>query len=419
MKRFFTFLLLFVSLITVDAQVFNYLPNGNFEELMACPDSNQFNGFVADWSSTFQLETNSDQIGAYYHTCDSRLSNWPLEDFFGEGVVRVRPGLATANSTHLPGFIYAKLKRPLEKDSLYYFEYTSASNSFLFEDVNFPDLPRDSWCISPDRGFAFIKNSPPSIDTTTSPGLLRPYSTLPEFGRSYIMGEAVRLGQCYRATGEETYFVYGQFYSPADDNFCLINPINGLHLQFSEVLDNFKLEKFEPRLCCDTLVCDQESIDFSPSFRYYAIPASQQIDYVWNDGVVGVQRTFTKSGYYDLSIQMDCGSKRTNRIFVDLDGCRNKFAVANAFSPNGDGLNDFIKPQWKQLYNLVSFEFAIYDRWGNQVYHSLSPEARGWDGVTKGRKATMGVYLWYLSYETDRGGKRKREVLSGDLLLVR
>ena len=66
----------------------------------------------------------------------------------------------------------------------------------------------------------------------------------------------------------------------------------------------------------------------------------------------------------------------------------------NAFSPNGDGINDYYN-----VYNvksIVSFSAAIYNRWGQQIYSwgidQIGCEDCGWDGTYKGKDVKAGVY---------------------------
>lgn len=68
--------------------------------------------------------------------------------------------------------------------------------------------------------------------------------------------------------------------------------------------------------------------------------------------------------------------------------------VPNAFSPNGDGINDYFN-----VYNvksIVSFSAAIYNRWGQQIYtwgiDQIGCEDCGWDGTYKGKDVKPGVY---------------------------
>jgi gliding motility-associated-like protein len=67
--------------------------------------------------------------------------------------------------------------------------------------------------------------------------------------------------------------------------------------------------------------------------------------------------------------------------------------IPNAFSPNGDGINDYYKPI---CAGLNAYIFEIYDRWGQLVY-SDTPESKGWDGTFRGKKLEAGAYVFRLS----------------------
>jgi gliding motility-associated-like protein len=68
-----------------------------------------------------------------------------------------------------------------------------------------------------------------------------------------------------------------------------------------------------------------------------------------------------------------------------------KLEMPNAFSPNGDGINDVYKA--KDGYkSIVEFKATIFNRWGQKVY-SWSDPAGGWDGKIHGRDAKQGVYF--------------------------
>jgi gliding motility-associated-like protein len=66
--------------------------------------------------------------------------------------------------------------------------------------------------------------------------------------------------------------------------------------------------------------------------------------------------------------------------------------VPNAFTPNGDGVNDIL-----YVYSLYADElfFAVYNRWGEKVFETRDLQ-RGWDGTYKGREADPGVFDYYL-----------------------
>ncbi|HTN45969.1 MAG TPA: PKD domain-containing protein [Flavipsychrobacter sp.] len=87
--------------------------------------------------------------------------------------------------------------------------------------------------------------------------------------------------------------------------------------------------------------------------------------------------------------------------------------VPSGFTPNGDGLNDVLKPI-SVGYSTINY-FRIYNRWGQQVFQT-SRFKDGWDGNYNGTYAELGVYFWVLSVK-DRFGKD--ELLKGDVTLIR
>jgi len=96
------------------------------------------------------------------------------------------------------------------------------------------------------------------------------------------------------------------------------------------------------------------------------------------------------------------------------------FFVPNAFSPDGDGVNDrlilYARPNTVRRIR----SFVVADRWGGVVFSAKNippndPSA-GWDGQTSSTPAPTGVYIWTTEIEWMDG---RRQVWSGDVLLTR
>ena len=66
--------------------------------------------------------------------------------------------------------------------------------------------------------------------------------------------------------------------------------------------------------------------------------------------------------------------------------------VPNAFTPNNDGKNDFLKVESSVGYDIV---FQIYDRWGELVFETTDID-NTWDGIYKGKELQAGVYVYHL-----------------------
>lgn len=80
--------------------------------------------------------------------------------------------------------------------------------------------------------------------------------------------------------------------------------------------------------------------------------------------------------------------------------------VPNAFSPNGDGLNDYFETPW---IGVKEFHVQIYDRWGMLIYESFDPSFRWW-GIFQGKDCQEGAYVYvieargYLSEKVRKAG---------------
>lgn len=86
--------------------------------------------------------------------------------------------------------------------------------------------------------------------------------------------------------------------------------------------------------------------------------------------------------------------------------------IPNAFSPNGDGINDV----WKVAYrSLIEFKCWIFDRHGHQIYHFTDPNG-GWDGKNGSKFVNPGVYFYVIEAIGADGKKYKK---SGDINILK
>ncbi len=91
--------------------------------------------------------------------------------------------------------------------------------------------------------------------------------------------------------------------------------------------------------------------------------------------------------------------------------------VPNAFTPDGDGDNDYFFPVVSGIEPL-SYQFLIYDRWGELIFESRHPELQ-WGGSVKGNSdaAKQDVYVWKLIV-TDAVNGKQHEMI-GHVTLLR
>lgn len=91
--------------------------------------------------------------------------------------------------------------------------------------------------------------------------------------------------------------------------------------------------------------------------------------------------------------------------------------VPNAFTPNGDGLND----SFKTIINgpeLDLYEFTILDRFGKEVFYSTNPDEY-WDGTTRGGSYTTGATLYIYIMKIKSVEDPGPNTLKGHVVLIR
>lgn len=89
--------------------------------------------------------------------------------------------------------------------------------------------------------------------------------------------------------------------------------------------------------------------------------------------------------------------------------------IPNAFTPNGDGLNDYFRITGLPPENITQYNLQIFNRWGQAVFTS-DDIREAWDGKLKGEVCPEGPYVWVIWYEDDR---RVRTGNKGIVTIVR
>jgi gliding motility-associated-like protein len=89
-------------------------------------------------------------------------------------------------------------------------------------------------------------------------------------------------------------------------------------------------------------------------------------------------------------------------------------AVPKAFTPNADGLNDFLYPT--NAYKARDLYFAVYNRAGQKLFETTDWTNK-WNGNFKGNPQDPGTYVWVLNYTHIETGQRFN--LKGTTVLIR
>jgi len=138
-------------------------------------------------------------------------------------------------------------------------------------------------------------------------------------------------------------------------------------------------------------------------------------NYFWQDGFRGFQYEIKKEGLYSVIVEDAYGCIGYDSVYI-YEKCPVEIYVPNAFSPNGDQINDFFKPV---LIYYTFYKLEIFDRWGDLFFSTNDPEI-GWNGRVNEQPVLPGVYVYVIQYSGfDEKGAHHNKVKAGDFTLVR
>ncbi|WP_288370192.1 gliding motility-associated C-terminal domain-containing protein [uncultured Algoriphagus sp.] len=142
-------------------------------------------------------------------------------------------------------------------------------------------------------------------------------------------------------------------------------------------------------------------------------------EWSFGDGVSSTEKdpihVYQDPGTYEVKLTgYDIFGCSTNEVSsVQVITAEAQVVIPNAFTPNGDGLNDTFIPKIK---NINSFTLEIFNTWGEKMFFTNSPESKGWDGTYKGQLLPAGNYLYRITY-TDQDSNQKEK--TGGVTLIR
>ncbi|MGI6291514.1 MAG: gliding motility-associated C-terminal domain-containing protein [Bacteroidales bacterium] len=149
----------------------------------------------------------------------------------------------------------------------------------------------------------------------------------------------------------------------------------------------------------DMYVKIESLYDFCDNMRTILI-ANTNVDvdaFLWNTGEKSESIDVTKSGTYSVT-----ATKMTCQVydFYVIDSCDFRLFIPNTITPSdNNGLNDCFEIHFPSTYEIANLTIEIYDRWGNKVFHSNSPDFK-WYGTTKnGKVAHDNTFVYTLVLE--------------------
>lgn len=118
-----------------------------------------------------------------------------------------------------------------------------------------------------------------------------------------------------------------------------------------------------------------------------------------------------KTTTYYLTVEDEKKCENKDSVIVTVEK-NYKFKIANLFTPNGDGYNDF----WiiKNIDNYPNNEVYIHNRNGQEIFHTTSYQ-NNWDGTINGKKLPDGAYYYTLKFnDSDKLFRGSITILTGE-----
>ncbi len=122
---------------------------------------------------------------------------------------------------------------------------------------------------------------------------------------------------------------------------------------------------------------------------------------------------YKNAGTYPIALVVEnkYGCRDTVVKIIRVEEDFNLF-VPNAFTPNGDGINEIFVPVGR---GIRQYQLTLFDRWGHVLFESNELK-NGWDGNYKNDPSPIGEYNWKITVTSDRG---ESKMLNGSVLLKR
>lgn len=165
-------------------------------------------------------------------------------------------------------------------------------------------------------------------------------------------------------------------------------------------------------------IIDLPEVDLGPDFLL-CIGTTEVLDasgpdysYAWTDGSDEARFTVTGPGLYGVTVSNSCGAA-SDSVYAVQDYCDCPVYAPNAFSPNGDGINEGFVP-WFDC-PATDYVLRIYDRWGSILWETDVP-GKAWESE---ESDPTGVYMWTLEMRPMAVGINGMRRLSGHVVLLR
>ncbi|MEZ4948171.1 MAG: gliding motility-associated C-terminal domain-containing protein [Saprospiraceae bacterium] len=385
----------------------NLGPNPSFEKTTYQQYDYPFNAFLflEDWYPAAWVNFDS----SYLCTADLFDNNNKVPPPEPQTFWNIRTGAAQGdkfvglvNEIKKEGFfrpeaVGAKLNQALEAGSYYLIDLAvrNKGTDHFFHDPEYCLEPSyqhlDIW-FDTDSIFLFWNDLGKNSYTVSERNLSLFSSSM----ESRIDGVWKRVGTCFQAKENDIFMAIAM----TSGRFDVIPPCEILedHWDFFYTyyfdIDDVHLYRLPEQYEFKDTICEGRETAFNIAELLHLPTMQRPIQMIWPNGQNDSVQYLNQAGKYKIDLVLDC---KTIPIYLELEGvkCSPEIYVPNAFSPNGDGINDALDTYIHLDLPLVSYSFKVFDRWGSLVFESKDI-TKTWDGTYKNKDFKSGTFSWVL-----------------------
>ncbi len=128
--------------------------------------------------------------------------------------------------------------------------------------------------------------------------------------------------------------------------------------------------------------------------------------------VLELEYNINDENYFYVEVTNICGTEESEEVSITINECNCEFNIPNAFTPDGDGLNDFFPEQKNASRNeevnincdATIYSMIIYDRLGRVVFNSKGEINKPWNGKRRNSNVNCkeGVYYYKIDYNLNQ-----------------
>ncbi len=198
-----------------------------------------------------------------------------------------------------------------------------------------------------------------------------------------------------------------QIFEPSVTAYYNVRITTGGRCQISEPLLINRSLLQTIRMPTDTFLCKNDTLHLGKS-----LPG---VNYTWN-GKQDTIVTLTDPGSYTISAVDSLGCTKDFVVEANFKDCFScTIFIPNAFTPNGDGLNEILRGY--SNCPLDNYQLQIYNRWGQKLFETKTL-SEGWDGYVNGKKAPVDVYIYLVRFKNSHNEK-KYKIVKGTVTIIR